>query len=427
MLNLNIVGIIAEYNPFHKGHLYHLHEATKRTQADGVVCIMSGNFLQRGEPAIVNKWARAKMAIHQGIDLVFELPVLYATRSAYWFARGSIESLAKTNIVSHLAYGVETPDPSLLQEAAGILAAESLPYQTDLKRFLKVGHSYPRARAKALAKALEKTPEKEIPYNFSFLESSNNILALAYLQVIEELSLSLIPLMIERLGSGYLDNSLQTGTLPSATAIRNYLTRETPNFLASLNEPPLSEHLPEATIHILKEEYQRGQAPVSLHSLTPQLMTLLRRSSLKELQQIVDISEGLENRIKKISLQSTNLEEFLSKLKTKRFTYTRLQRFLIHLLINYTKDKESYLLDGPPYLHLLGFTPRGQELLKEIKKKSTIPVITKGAHINKYLQTNAHLRCFWESDLLATNLYTLLYPGTAVREGNLDYLHDPVF
>lgn len=375
MLNLNIVGIIAEYNPFHKGHLYHLQEAVKRTQADGVICIMSGNFLQRGEPAIVNKWARAKMAIHQGIDLVFELPVLYATRSAYWFARGSIESLAKINIVSHFACGVETPNPALLQVIARILAAESHPYQTNLKHFLKEGLSYPRARAKALAKTLEKTLEKETPYDFSFLESPNNILALSYLQVIEELNLSLIPLMIERLGSGYLDNSLRPQTLPSATAIRNYLTRETPSFLTSLSELSLSEHLPVTTINILKEEYQRGQAPVFLNSLSPQLMTLLRRSSVKELQQIVDISEGLENRIKKISLQSTDLEEFLSKLKTKRFTYTRLQRFLIHLLLNYTIDKENHLSDGPPYLHLLGFTPRGQELLKEIKKKSTLPVI----------------------------------------------------
>lgn len=416
---MNIVGIIAEYNPLHKGHLYHLQEASKRSQAEGTICIMSGDFVQRGEPAMVNKWARAQMAIQQGIDLVFELPVLYATRSAYWFARGGIETLVKTNIVSHLACGVETAEPTLLRETAQILAAEPPTYQTNLKYFLKKGLSFPKARAQALA--------QELSHDCSFLENPNNILALAYLQILQEQNLPLIPLMIARRGSGYLDNTLQPGTLPSATAIRNYLTNKSTGFEESLHKLARTEYLPKATINILQEEYQQGQAPVTLDNLTPQLMTLLRRTSTQELQQIVDVAEGLENRIKKISLQATGLEEFLSGLKTKRYTYTRLRRFLIHLLLNYTVDKEVQLSKGPPYLHLLGFTPRGQKLLKEIKKKSDLPIITKGAHIKPYLRRSAQLRCFWESDVLATNLYSLLYPKAAVRKGNLDYLHEPVF
>ncbi|MDD4048538.1 MAG: nucleotidyltransferase family protein, partial [Clostridia bacterium] len=168
---MNILGIISEYNPFHNGHLYHLNEAKKLTNAKGVVCVMSGNFMQRGEPALVNKWARAKMAINNGVDLVFELPVLYATQSAYWFAKGGIETLAATGIVSHLAFGVEATNPSALSDIAQILAKEPVQYQNTLKQYLKEGLSFPQARAQALS--------KEISFDKQLLETPNNVLAIS--------------------------------------------------------------------------------------------------------------------------------------------------------------------------------------------------------------------------------------------------------
>ena len=414
---MSIIGIIAEYNPLHKGHLYHLQEAKKRTAAQGVVCVLSGNFLQRGEPALVNKWARAKMALQNGVDLVFELPVLYATHSAYWFARGGIATLAQTGIVSHLAFGAETANLPLLQEIAALLATEPPSYRRRLQQLLQEGLSFPQARIKALP--------PELSGHAELLQSPNNILALTYLQILQEQELSLNPVLIKRQGSGYLDISLQKNTFPSAAAIRQHLTANPTQFLTALQE--LTAFLPPATSKILEDEYTRGQTPLALDQLTPQLLTLLRRTTSKELQQIVDVSEGLENRINKIALQTTDLPEFLARLKTKRFTYTRLQRFLIHLLINYTKEQERCLQNNPPYLRLLGFTPAGQELLKEIQKKSHLPLITKGAHIHKYLQNNPTIRCFWEMDVRATNLYTLLYPNPATRKGNLDYLQNPVF
>ena len=414
---MKIIGIIAEYNPFHDGHLYHLQEAKKRTAADGVICVLSGNFLQRGDPALVNKWARAKMALQNGIDLVFELPALYATHSAYWFARGGIETLAQTGIVTHLAFGVETTNPNILQEIAAFLADEPPAYQQRLKQLLQTGLSFPQARVEALPPELARHAE--------LLQGPNNILALNYLQVIREQNFFIEPVIIKRHGSKYKEMILHTNIFPSATAIRNHLTKNSGRFLEALHE--LTAHLPQTSLNILTEEYHRGRAPLTFEQLASPLMTLLRRASSKELQQIVDITEGLENRIIKTALQSNSLQEFLSRLKTKRYTYTRLQRFLIHLLLNYTNEHAKSLQDGPPYLRLLGFTPHGQSLLKEIKKKSPLPLITKGAHIHKYLHENPTAQQFWEMDVRSTNLYTLLYPNPKAREGNLDYLQEPVF
>ncbi len=413
---MNVIGIIAEYNPFHYGHRYHLQEARKKAKADGVLCVLSGNFLQRGEPALCDKWARAQMALSQGVDLVFELPALYATRSAYWFARGGIEILTKTGIVSHLAFGIESSTPSPLFAIAQLLAEEPESYRVRLKHALRKGLSFPQARAQALP--------PELTHQQQLLRSPNNILALTYLQVLREQNSSLIPLPITRKGAGYLDTALKKETLPSATAIRKYFTEHSTDFKAALSA--LKEYLPETTLKILEEQYLAGKAPVSWSALAPPLLTLLRRTTQNELRQIIEVSEGLENRIFKIAQQVTSLEDFLLCLKTKRYPATRLQRFLIHLLLNYTKEEEKCLSNGVPYLHLLGYTSRGQQLLQEIKKRSTLPLITKGAHIKKYLPNNAVLQSFWDFEIRATNLYSPLYPRPSVRLGNLDYRQNPV-
>lgn len=425
---MNVLGIIAEYNPFHNGHLYHLQAARQKAQADYVICVMSGNFVQRGEPALLDKWARTIMAISQGVDLVFELPVLYATRSAYWFARGGILSLAGTGLVTHVAFGVETPEPALLQEIALLLAQEPPAFRALLRQGLKEGLSFPQARAKALFPRHRQQQE--------LLDNPNNVLALSYLQVLQEEQLPLIPIMLERQGSAYLDATLKEGALPSATALRQALTTTTAAertdnpansnaFLSKLNA--LAAYLPPATVQIITNEYLAGKTPVSLQDLDSILLTILRRATEKDLRQIVDVSEGLENRIVKIAAQCHSLTDFLAALKTKRYTYTRLQRFLIHLLLNYTKSENDFLKDGPPYLHLLGYTRKGQELLKLLKKKTSLPLVIKGSQINKYLPANPILHRFWEYDVRATNLYTLLYPQSSTRCGNLDYLQQPVF
>lgn len=422
---MSIVGIIAEYNPFHQGHLFHLNEAKKISSAQGVICAMSGNFVQRGEPALVNKWARAEMALSQGVDVVLELPVLYATRSAYWFARGGVELLYNTGIVSHLAFGVETDQPFILDKASDVLSQEPPSFKSDLKLALKAGDSYPRARAQALAKIF--------PHQQYIWHKPNNNLALSYLQVIKEKQIPLIPVMIKRQGLEYNDEILSSGTLPSASAIRNYINKnilypensQTPDLNNVMDN--LAQYLPPAIMEILLREFTGGRGPVNLETLENNLMLLLRQSSPPEIKNIVDIREGLENRILAIAQKETSLRGFLSQVKNKRVTYTRIQRFLIHLLLNYTKDKELFLKEGPPYLRVLGFTSRGRTLIKEMNAKSGIPLITKCAHYRRHYLENTAFNVSWDMDILATNIYSLLFPRQGERIGGLDYFKGPVF
>lgn len=412
---MNITGVIAEYNPFHHGHLYHLQKAAELTAAQAVVCVMSGHFTQRGEPAVFDKWSRAQMALSQGADLILELPAMYATRSAYWFARGGVETLAASGVVTHLSFGAETADLSILERAAALLADESggtrPALRAALNEALNEGMSYPRARAKAFRDYLD-FPE--------VLNTPNNILALSYLQIIKEKNIPLIPAPVQRSGSSYHEANLSPRELPSAAAIRRCLDAPGQDLSA------LEAYIPAAALMIMKQEISAGRGPVSMDALDVPLMTLLRKSAEAELGNIIEIIEGLENRISRLSQKAAGSREFLELLKTKRYTRTRLQRFLIHLLLGYTKDKEEYLAAGPPYLRVLGFTPKGRDLLKKIKKAAKIPLLTKGAHAQGPARNDAAFRTFWEMDVLAGNLYALLYPRQTARPGNQDYYRQPV-
>lgn len=411
-------GIIAEYNPFHNGHLHHLRETKKLLPDCRIICVMSGHFLQRGEPSILNKWARAEMAVAQGADLILELPVLYSCRSAYWFARGGLEILAASGVTSHLSFGVETENLTALEDAARLLAEESEGFIKVLRQGLQEGLSYPRARSLALEKALAH-PGGEI------LNKPNNILALAYLRVIKELDLPLIPLPVIRKGAGYNETRLDAGENPSATAIRKMLANYSPDqYCRGL--AVLKPYLPESSLSIMEHEAQEGRCPVCFESLTPQVLTLLRRSALQDLKGLIEVREGLESRLKQAATASGTLAELLRRVKTKRYTYTRLQRLLCHLLLNYTKEKEAALSGGPPYLRVLAFNKKGQSLLKEIKAKTSVPVINKATYGKRLAKADPRFEVFWEMDILASDLYSILYPSEAARKGGADYLISPV-
>lgn len=413
---MKIIGIIAEYNPFHLGHLHHLKEAKEKVKPDGTISVMSGHFTQRGEISIFDKWSRTKMALSQGIDLVLELPVLYSCRSAYWFAKGGIETLNKTGIVTHLAFGVETDNIQLLSKIANMQAQKPPSYRKDLKFYLDQGISFPEAKAKALT--------KNIPNCSIALGSPNNILGLSYLQVLNELNINISPIAVDRKGSDYNEPSLLKDVLPSATAIRNQLLSKNKDRKESLSL--IKEVLPQEVYEIICTEIINGRGPVDMNCFSSTIMTLLRKSTLQELKNIVDITEGLEYRIKKVSLETSNIADFLKNLKTKRYTYTRLQRFLIHLLLSYTKEKEDFLSYGPPYLRVLGFNDKGKDILKEIKKTATIPVLTKGGHSKKFLHDSIEFKTFWDMDVRATDIFSLAIPKESLRYGGLDYYTNPV-
>ena len=413
---MNILGIIAEYNPFHNGHLYHLLQSRQHCSFDGVICVMSGNFVQRGEPAIFDKWARAEMAISQGVDIVFELPVPYATHSAYWFARGGIETLFNTGLLTHLSFGVETSTPEKLHDTAQVLAKESKEFQRVLRFFLKKGLSFPRARHEALLNLTQDVEDISLP---------NNILALSYLQVICELDLQLKTIAVQRKGSSYHDVSCQLNNYPSATAIRDMLIKYYPYDINIYDDLGLSLLLPEEVNTVIKREILNCRGPVSGKTMDDFLLLLLRRSNTVQLRNIVDVAEGLENRILRKAISANDLQAFLAELKTKRYTYSRLKRLLIHILFDYTKDKESYLFDGPQYLRVLGISKNGRKIMRKIVSTTDLPIITKTAHIKHLLKSSEAARMFIDMDLLATDLYTLLYPGKTNRCGGQDYYKGP--
>ena len=228
---MNVLGIVSEYNPLHSGHVYHIAASREKTGATHAVCVMSGNFVQRGEPAIVDKWARAKMALNSGIDLVIELPVVFACASAEIFARGAVRILNQTGIINYLCFGSEQGELETLKRIASVLAEEPSEFRTSLKKYLKQGLSFPAAREKALTGYLRDVPG-------GIMDKSNNILAIEYLKALITTGSGMEPVTIRRKGSGYQD-SIITETFSSATAIRNFL-KET----GSVSDPVLNGNIP---------------------------------------------------------------------------------------------------------------------------------------------------------------------------------------
>lgn len=400
---MHLLGIIAEYNPFHLGHQYHLKQACHGQHVDGVVAVMSGNLTQRGEVAIFDKWTRAECALHQGIDLVLELPAAFATRSANYFALGGMLTLAATGQVSCFSCGIESQQPQQLLTLAQYLADEPPAYKAALQDYLKQGLSYPSAQQKALA-------QLDIP-GHQELNQPNNLLALNYLQINASHQLNLQPLLISRCGD-YHATAEVPGQFLSATAIRQLLLDADIHW---------QNHLAPEVLAVLQRQMKKGYHPLTNQDFAQAIFTLLRRTEPQELAQIIEISEGLEHRLYAMANQSASFAQLCEAVKSKRYTYTRIQRLLIHLLLGYTKNLEY---TKPAYLRVLGFTPRGQEILKAMKNTATLPILTRVATDGQKL--DAYGQSMLALDIRATDLYYLGYHEPALGQGGLDYLHSPV-
>lgn len=409
---LKVLGIVAEYNPFHMGHLYHLQKAQEIVNPNFTIALMSGNFTQRGEPAIVDKWARTQMALKNGIDLVLELPTLYACQTAELFASGAVQILHHTGLVTHMAFGSEYTDSQDLKRIARILVKEPPKYKELLRTGLNKGLSFPSARLEAIKKYLldeEQNTDLSSTLINTIMSGSNSILALEYLKALLRLNSPIEPVIIPRIGSSYNELGIK-GKFSSATAIRNII-------LSGRGWESIIPAIPNTSLEILKEAIDCGRGPISLHSFEQLLLALVRRASSKEIATWMDVEEGLENRIKKFALESTNIEDFLLKTKTKRYTYTRLQRILIHGILTITRDN---LMDfestgGPRYLRILGFNTRSTSLLNKLKETSHLPIITKPSHY--YHLGDDNMRAMFQYDILATDLYSLAFPNKEQRMG----------
>jgi len=400
---MNIVGIVAEYNPFHNGHFYHLNKAKELANANHSVTIMSSNFVQRGEPSIFNKWQRAEMAVKNGVDLVLELPVLFSSRSAYHFAFGSIFSFEKSKVITHLAFGSEDPNLNELNKISALLANENPAFKSILKKYLIQGLSYPKSREKAIN---DYFPEISIDLN-----QPNVILGINYLKVLKELNSPIIPVPIKRIGSYH--GLEPTNKIAGATLIRNLIKN---------NDPRFKDFLTEKTLEVIENHLEDGFNPVFLNDFTPQIMYLLRKMKKTEFLDFPGVKEGLENKFLNSLSDNSSSEELISSVKSKRYTETRIKRILIEILLGINNNFEN---SNPEYLKVLAFNEKGREILNAIKKKSSLPVITKFADF--YYNSNLESRKQLDLEIASTNIYTQIQKNKKYNSYNQEFTMSPLY
>ncbi|MFD1952717.1 nucleotidyltransferase [Paenibacillus thailandensis] len=412
---MRAVGLIVEYNPFHNGHLYHLRESVKLTSAEAVVAVMSGHFLQRGEPAAMDKWARTEAALRGGCDLVIELPVAYATQAAEWFAYGAVALLEATGVVDAFCFGSESGELGPLRQAAAAIAEEPPSFRELLQRELLKGVSYPAAHSTALAGYLAAEGYEEAA-GFPFAEP-NHTLGLHYLIALARLKGRMTPYTIRREKAGYRQTSITDNRIASATAIRKAWLEE--GSIAGLQN-----YVPPSTYAVMVREAEAGRAPVSWDSFVPQLIHAIGTRSPQQLAALSEVTEGLEHRIRQAlpKLGAIEFEALMDALKTKRYTRTKLQRALLSILLGHAKADLSpeKLRGGVEYIRVLGFTDKGKELLRIMRKQAKLPVLLSAA------RPPANYR-YLELDTQATVAYRLGQPAPfRTDELYRDYRGKPV-
>ncbi len=423
---MKTLGIIAEYNPFHNGHLYHLQKAKKMTGAEFVIAIMSGNFLQRGEPAIFDKWTRALMALKSGVDLVIEIPFVFSSQDARAFANAGIKLLNSLGIVDFVTFGCEDGNISFLNEISELIAKEPLEFKKIIKEEVKKGNNFPTIREKALIQYylenIDKLKLSSIEKLRKTLKQPNNILALEYLIALKNSKSNIEPFPIKRIGSNYSQKTLE-GKYSSATAIRNKIFQSIRDNNHDILEN-LIDFIPSSSYEIISDTLEKGINPISISHFQQAILSNLRRMPTDDIKGIHGVQEGLENRIKKAAILSGNIEELIKKTKSKRYTHTRIQRILIHSLFNLKHQEISaFNKIGPIYCRVLGMTNNGKFLLKKIKKKSELPIIIKLKNTFKKNSNHTNIieKNMLDYDIMSTNLYVLGYTKEPFAIGAQDY------
>ena len=390
---MKTVGLITEYNPFHNGHAYHIEKAKMLTGADRVIVIMSGDFVQRGAPAVMPKHLRAESALLSGASLIIELPVCFATGSAEYFAQGSISLLNRLGCIDSICFGSECGDLHLLKEIAQILADEPIEYQTALKQALKEGASFPAARQEALNIYSDKYSE--------ILASPNNILGIEYLKALAKIHSKMEPFTIKRIGAGYHDMDID-GQFSSATAIRSdiYQLADVNSSSESLPLTHIQTQVPSSCHELMKKNYQT-RYPVKADDFSLLLKAKLLSETAGSLSHYLDMSPELANRILRLRNDYLSFEQFCDLLKTKELTRSRISRSFIHVLLGITNDWLTAMKAPAPYARILGFRKDHADLLGILKRTSDIPLITSPARA--VLADTAYQML--ELDIYASDLY----------------------
>lgn len=405
---MKVCGIIAEYNPFHNGHLHHLQESIHLSQADYTIVVMSGNFMQRGTPALIDKYERAHAALACGADLVIELPAYYAAGSAEYFSLGAVSLLDKLSVVTHLCFGSECGDINFLTKIAQITVNESNTYQKCLQSHLRSGKTYPSARTAAI---VEVCPE--LSCSISSLSTPNNILGIEYIKAINELNSSILPITLKRQGSDYHDIRLGMNQ-SSATAIRQAIHED-------IDLQELATQMPEASYEILSNYLSQNQ-PVFLRDFSEILYYKLLSERDNGFTDYIDVSQAISDRIVKNLYSFDGFESYCDFLKTKEVTYSRICRCLFHILLDMRKEElDHYIneLDITPYARILGFRKSSSALLTDISKNSSIPLITKLADAQNILSNDAYKML--KKEILINDIYSCIRASNNMKPMTNEY------
>ena len=400
---MRTAGIIIEYNPVHAGHLYQLEETRRILGQDtAIIGVMSGDFVQRGDFAIVGRQARAKAAVESGVDLVLELPLPWAVGSAERFADGGVAALAATGVVDRLVFGSECGDAAALERVASVLLSEGFPAL--LKQELSTGVSFAAARQQAVERM-------ETSEDAALLAQPNNILGVEYCKSLLRRESAIRPLTIQRKGAGYHETEPEA-ELPSATMLRQLLR-------SGEREKALTRMAP-AMRAAFEEEARLGRAPVLLEICERAILARLRSMSEADFAALDEGREGLYHRLYEASRTAAGLEEILESAKTKRYAYARLRRMVLWAWLGMTpKDFPEEI----PYLRVLAANETGRELLGRMRKTAAVPVVTKPQHVRRL---SREAQALFELEARAADLYALAYPDLSAAVGGRLWREGPM-
>jgi len=388
---MNAVGIIAEYNPLHNGHIYHLNEAKRLAGSEVAVVAMSGDYVQRGEPAILDKWERAEIAISSGADVVLEIPTYFCLGNARQYGAAGVFLLESIGSASHLVFGSETGDITALKRIADNLRKNAAEIEKEIRALSKDGLSYPRARAVAYAKvcgqSIKGYSPEDVSGDIAILEGSNDILALEYIMSCEKME----PVAITRVGAGYYDSVDDIKEFQSATGIRELLH----------NGEEIYTYVPDITAYMLDNR---------INTFPDKWLNILKYSVLTSSSEKIDRcpsgGEGIGNRMKAAIADASSWDDFIQIVKSKRYTYTRISRLCMQLILDI--DRLRFTGSIPAYIRILGLSERGREMIAEVKKKkkNRLPIIT---NINREYEALGNTgRLLMDLDVRGADIYNLI-------------------
>ena len=397
---MKATGIVAEYNPFHNGHKHQLTEARRKTQADVLIIAMSGHFLQRGLPALMDKWVRAESAIRGGADIVVEIPTLYACASAEYFASGAVHLLSHLKI-SQLSFGSESENIEPLQRAAEILVQEPEPFRERLLEMLKAGSSYAEARAGALAHILGSTSGS--------LSQPNDILGIEYLKALIRQKTSIVPTTVHRIGADYHSTTL-TGSICSATAIRSALEK------SDFNPDELKPFMPKSSWNLLNTVFEQNHL-ITENSFIQLILYRISQFTPADYVHFPDAEEGLWNRLLTAARTACSYQGLVDRTQTRRYPRTRIQRLIASLLLDIRIHDRSRL-GLPQYARVLGTSATGRSYLAQIRKDISIPILS---NLARHAPQSSEESEMLALDVRATDLYQLGFKNLSSRVSGKDY------